>query len=117
MLVLDIASVFLVSLLAGRGVGGGGLPVLFFTAVRKFPQKPAQGLCMVLFIAASVGAFIINRKKRTLDLAIVPYIALSGCIFAFLGASFVESVSNTALRKLFGGLLVLTGIYSILKKD
>ena len=117
MLVLDIAAVFLVSLLAGMGVGGGGLPVLFFTAVRKFPQKPAQGLCMVLFIAASVGAFIINRKKRTLDLGIVPYIALSGCIFAFLGASFVETVSNTAVRKLFGGLLVLTGIYSILKKD
>ena len=117
MLVLDIAAVFLVSLLAGMGVGGGGLAVLFFTAVRKFPQKPAQGLCMVLFIAASVGAFIINRKKRTLDLAIVPYIALSGCIFAFLGASFVENVTNTALRKLFGGLLVLTGIYSILKKD
>lgn len=117
MILLDIAAVFLVSALAGMGVGAGGLPVLFFTAVRKFPQKPAQGLCIVLFIAASVGAFIINRKKRALDLGIVPYIALSGCVFAFLGASLVESVPNEELRKMFGSLLIFTGIYTAIKKD
>ena len=117
MTLLDIAFVFIISAVCGLGVGGGGLPVLFFTSVGNFPQKSAQGLCIVLFIAASAGAFAVNRKKRSLDLAIIPYIAVSGCIFAFFGAMAVEYVSNNVLRKLFGGLLILSGIYAVMKKE
>lgn len=117
MILLDLSIVFLVSALAGMGVGGGGLPVLFFTAVRHFPQKSAQGLSIVLFIAAAIGAYTVNRKKRKLDLGIIPYVAFSGCIFAFFGAAAVEYVPSAVLRKLFGGLLVLTGIYTVFKKD
>ena len=117
MSVLDLVFVFTVSALCGMGVGGGGLPVLFFTLIGGFPQKSAQGLSILLFIAASAGAFVINRKRRELDLSVLPYIAVSGCIFAFLGAEAVEYVSNDLLRKLFGGLLVLYGAYSVLKKE
>jgi uncharacterized membrane protein YfcA len=117
MTVLDIGFVFFISAICGIGVGGGGLPVLFFTSIRNFPQKSAQGLCIMLFIAASAGAFVINRKKRNLNLAIVPYIAISGCVFAFFGAMAVEYVPSGILRKLFGGLLVLSGIYAMMKKE
>ena len=117
MTVLDVVFVFIVSALCGMGVGGGGLPVLLFSLIRRFPQKSAQGLSILLFIVASAGAFIVNRKKRELDLSVLPYIAVSGCIFAFLGAEAVQYVSNDLLRKLFGGLLVLYGAYSVLKKE
>ena len=117
MSVLDLVFVFTVSALCGMGVGGGGFPVLFFTLIGGFPQKSAQGLSILLFIAASAGAFVINRKRRELNLSVLPYIAVSGCIFAFLGAETVQYVSNDLLRKLFGGLLVLYGIYSVLKKE
>lgn len=117
MVLLDIAFVFFISALTGMGVGGGGLPVLFFSMVRGFPQRSAQGMCVVLFIASVIGAYTVNRKKRSFDLGIIPYIAVTGCIFAFLGASLVNQISSVVLRRLFGALLTITGIYAALKRE
>lgn len=114
---LDVFFVLMVSALAGMGVGGGGLPVLYFTALRELPQREAQGLNILLFISASASAFIINRKKRVLDVKSIIIIAASGCVFAVFGALLAQMISPSLLRKIFGGLLILTGLTSVLKKD
>ena len=60
MLWLDIIISTAVAMLAGVGVGGGGLLVIYLTLAVTMPQLEAQGINLLFFIAASLGASILN---------------------------------------------------------
>ena len=116
MIIVDIISSFFISLLAGMGVGGGGLLVIYLSLVRKMPQLEAQGINLLFFICASLSALIINLKKRHLNWRNLLILSLSGSVFAILGAIIASHIDASLLKKFFGGLLVLSGITSLVKK-
>lgn len=113
---LDVVVIFCISILCGMGVGGGGLPVLYLTLVRNMPQKSAQGLNLLLFICAAAGAFVLNVKKGKLNGKRITLLALSGTGFALMGAYLSAKLPSYILRKLFGALLICSGIRSLLTK-
>ena len=47
---------FAVSVLAGTGVGGGGLFILYLVSVLGTPQTDAQAVNLVFFISAAIAA-------------------------------------------------------------
>lgn len=114
MLALDIAVAFCVSLLCGLGAGGGGLMVLYLTTVRGISQINGQGINILFFLAASAGALAVNIKNGRIDMKRAVILSISGAAAAVCGSLLASLVSPPVLRKLYGGLLVLSGIYYII---
>lgn len=113
MIFLDLLAAFAVATLAGMGVGGGGLLVLYLTAIRHVGQIEAQGINLLFFLAASLGAMVIHLKKRTIRWKTVLFLSLGGVITAPLGAYLASVTDTSLLRRLFGGLLVLSGVAAL----
>ena len=102
--------------LAGLGVGGGSLLILWLTLVLDMPQESARILNLLFFLPSAVIACLFRWKQKSLPIGkIWPAIA-AGCAGAFLASSFGASMGTTWLKKLFGGLLIATGIRELLYK-
>ena len=96
--------------LAGLGVGGGSLLILWLTLILNMSQEAARILNLLFFLPSAVIACVFRWKQKSLPISkIWPAIA-AGCAGAFLASSLGASMDTTLLKKLFGGLLVLTGI-------
>ena len=97
-------------LLAGLGVGGGSLLILWLSAVIGMDHITARGINLLFFIPAAFIACLFRWRRHGLDLHTVLPAAIAGCLFALLG-SWLSTVINTGLLKqLLGILLVATGI-------
>ncbi len=115
MILLDIAVSFAVAVLCGLG-SGGGLLVLYLTAVSGMTQIKAQGVNLLFFLSASVGAFAVNRKNKLIDFKTVALIAVSGIPMSILGAFLASLIKGALLGKMYGVLLTLSGIYYFYEK-
>ena len=65
-MILNIIVGFLVAMLMGMGVGGGGLFVIFLTLCLNFGQINAQGTNLMFFIITIIASFLVHIKKRVL---------------------------------------------------
>ena len=115
MIIVDLAVAFAVAILCGLG-GGGGIFVLYLTAVLGMKQVTAQGLNLIFFLSSAVGAFAVNKKNKLIDIRTFALISLSGIPFAILGAVTASAVGNAMLSRLYGGLLALSGVDYLFKK-
>ena len=108
---------FLFALLSGMGVGGGGLPVLYLTLIQKRPQDEAQGMNLLFFLCAASAAFLVNRKKRQFSRKNTLLLAAAGTLMTVPGALLAMWIDPGLLRKCFGGLLILSGFLTLLRRD
>ena len=113
MKILDVIVSFLASALAGTGVGGGGLLVIYLTLARGLGQLEAQGINLSFFISGA--AVPVHIKKRKIDFPAVIFIGAFGIVGAFLGLTLAQSISPSLLRKFFGIFLVFCGLKSLKK--
>ena len=96
--------------LAGLGVGGGSLLMLWLTLVVGMEYAAARSINLLLFIPTALIACAFRRKQGTLRLKKVLPAIICGCIAAAVFAWFSYFTDTTFLKKLFGGLLLLTGL-------
>ncbi len=100
--------------LAGLGVGGGSLLMLWLTQVKGLDQSDARAINLLFFLPGAAIATALKRKQGTVMLKpLLPAIA-AGCTAAALGTWLGKSLDTALLKKLFGGLLIITGIREIL---
>ncbi len=116
MLLFSMLSAFIIATLSGMGVGGGGLFVIYLSLFTDTPQLLAQGMNLLFFLFSAGASVTVHLQKRTIYFAIVGILAISGIIGAFLGAYTVAFVNQSLLRKIFGVMLVISGILSLQKK-
>ena len=103
---------FFTAILAGMGVGSGGIMVVWFTLAESMPQLEARLLNLIFFAASSVAALLVNLIKKRISLSIVLPIAVGGCVFS-VGTAFIASeVDSSVLRKSFGILMILLSAIS-----
>ncbi len=96
--------------LAGLGVGGGSLLVLWLTLVLQTPPEQARVMNLLFFIPGALAATLLRMGKGGFQLKpLVPGI-LAGCAAAAAGSVLAGILDTALLRKLFGGLLVITGL-------
>jgi uncharacterized membrane protein YfcA len=107
---------FFLATLSGMGVGGGGLLVLYLTLAKEMPQAEAQGINLLFFLCAAAAAFAVNRKKRHFSWKNTLLLAVSGILMTIPGALLAMAMEGYLLRKVFGGLLILSGILSLFSK-
>ena len=102
--------------LSGIGTGGGSLLILWLTLVVGIPSPDARLMNLMFFIPSALAACFFRMKQGKLDIPKLLPSMLAGCICAFLVSTFQVRLSQTLLKKLFGGLLILTGIRELLYK-
>jgi len=95
--------------LAGIGVGGGSLLMLWLTIVLEVPQDNARGINLLFFIPTALVACFFRWKQGVLDIKSLLPAILTGCISAALFSWIGTRMEVSLLKKLFGGLLILTG--------
>lgn len=96
--------------LAGLGIGGGSLLILWLTMVLEMDYNIARGINLLFFLPSAAVAICFRWKQGSIDWKkIIPAI-LCGCaaagIFTWLG----WFMDIKTLKKLFGGILILTGL-------
>ena len=102
--------------LAGLGVGGGSLLILWLTLVVGMEHPQARFINLLFFLPSAVIATCFRWKQGKLDLKKVLPAILTGCIAAGVCSVFSQRLDMELLKKLFGGLLIITGIRELLYK-
>ena len=96
--------------LSGLGVGGGSLLILWLTLVLGMEQGEARTVNLLFFLPGALVACLFRQKQGILDLRTILPAVLAGCIGAATGSWLGTFLETGLLKKLFGGLLILTGV-------
>ena len=100
----------LLGFLSGIGVGGGSLLMLWLTLILQIPHNTARMINMIVFIPTAVIASLFRWKQGNLNLTrLIPAI-IGGCISAAVFSIISRQLDIEILKKLFGCLLLITGI-------
>lgn len=103
--------------LSGIGVGGGSLLMLWLTVVLGMPPETARSINLLFFLPSALIACCFRWKQGVLDFKTVLPAIVAGCIAAGL-FSWIGTLFDTALlKKLFGGLLIITGLRELFYKE
>lgn len=102
--------------LSGLGVGGGSLLMLWLTLVLGMDPGQARGINLLFFLPSAVIACFFRWKQGVISLREVLPGALCGCLSTFFFSRLGANMELGLLKKLFGGLLLLTGLREILYK-
>lgn len=106
----------LLGFLSGIGVGGGSLLMLWLTLVLDLEHTVARGINLLFFIPSALIASFFRWKQGSLEIrSILPGI-LAGCIAAGICSYLSRSMDISVIKKLFGILLLFTGLRELLYK-
>lgn len=96
--------------LSGIGVGGGSLLMLWLTLVLGLEHTPARNINLLFFIPSALIASLFRWKDGGLNIKkILPAIfagSICAAVFSWLG----KYLDTNIIRKLFGFLLLVTGV-------
>lgn len=96
--------------LAGLGIGGGSLLILWLTLFVGMEQAEARIINLLFFLPSAIIATLFRWKQGSLNVKKVLPAIIAGCISAALFSLLSKALEITLLKKLFGALLLLTGI-------
>ena len=100
--------------LAGLGVGGGTLLILWLTLVLDTDPEIARMINLMFFLAAAGAVSLRRLKKGTLRFQKILPAALAGCAAAAVTSLLAQNMDVTLLKKAFGILLLITGVRELL---
>jgi len=113
---LDLVAALLIAVLAGMGVGGGGLLVLYLVLVKGMEQLEAQGNNLIFFIFASTSSLVYLTGKRKINWKTVLLLGVLGAVGVFGGSRLARVLAPDTVRKIFGWLLMISGFLVLVKK-
>lgn len=96
--------------LSGIGIGGGSLLILWLTFALHMDHSTARGINLLFFIPSALIACIFRWKQGCIRWKKILPAMLGGCIAAFAFSWLGSHMNLAILKKLFGLLLVFTGI-------
>ncbi len=102
--------------LAGLGVGGGSLLIIWLTTVLTVHYPEARGINLLFFLPSAAIACLFRRKQGDLDFPRILPAVIAGCVSAGAFAYLSTHMDITLLKKLFGGLLIFTGLRELFYK-
>ena len=102
--------------LSGLGIGGGSLLILWLTLVLEQDPGAAPVINLLFFIPSALVAILFRWRQGNLDWKITLPAIFAGCIAAFIFSLISANLDLTLLKKLFGCLLILTGLRELFYK-
>ena len=113
---MPVAS-FFVALLAGMGVGSGGLFVVCLTLVFGMNQLAAQGLNLYFYIFAAAAALSLHVRTAPLKWKRLFFVCAFGTVGCVLGAETAQTMEFSLLRRIFAIVLIASGGVAFFKKE
>lgn len=106
---------FAIAVLAGLGIGSGGLYLVYLDIFTDTPQKEAQGLNLAFFVFALLLSVVFHLLRGTYQsrrfLASLPLTVLG----AVTGSLLAGAVAPERLRAGLGLLFLLSGLYTLFR--
>lgn len=102
--------------LSGLGTGGGSLLILWLTVVLEMDPIQARNINLMFFIPSAVISILFRFKQKQVNITTLLPGIIAGCICAYIASSLSAKIELTMLKKLFGGLLIVTGLRELLYK-
>ena len=103
--------------LAGLGIGGGSLLILWLTVVLQTDPLTARSVNLLFFIPSALLACALRIKAGNLKIRpLIPAI-LAGCAAAALFSWISTVLDVEVLKKLFGLVLVAAGLRELFYRD
>lgn len=99
--------------LAGMGVGGGSLLLLWLTQVMMMEQTQARIINLLFFLPAALVATCFWKREQSIDSKVAVTASVIGCCTALIFTLISRRIDMGLLKKLLGGLLILTGAREI----
>lgn len=116
MIIINMIVSTLIGILAGLGVGGGGLLVIYLTMVSGMEQLSAQGINLVFFIFCAAASLFVHLKRRNINIKRCLALSTVGIAASIPGIMLSHSLDTHILRKIFGALLIFSGITVLLHR-
>ena len=104
----------LLGFLSGLGVGGGSLLVLWLTLVLGWDPAGAASVNLLFFLPAAAIACIFRWNQGLRPGKDLLWAAAAGCVCAWLFSRLRFRMDTGLLRKLFGVLLLATGVKELM---
>lgn len=100
--------------LSGLGVGGGSLLILWLTLVLNFDPNTARMMNLLFFLPAATISCLFRRKQGKITIKKLLPAVIAGCLSAILFSHIGQEMDIKWIKKLFGVLLLVTGIRELL---
>ena len=116
-LLVTVLAAFAAAVLSGLGIGSAGLFVLYLTLIAGYSQPEAQALNLLFFILSAGAALLLHIRERKIPWKVVLVLIACAVPGALAGSYLVRVLDATLIRKLFGGMLVVTGVPTLLSRQ
>lgn len=113
MIVLLVVVGVFSGVIAGMGMGGGTLLIPILTIFFDFKQQLAQGINLLAFLPCAIVSLIIHCKNKLVNFKIGIPIICSGVVASVLGSVLAMKLNSVILKKIFGGFLLIIGIFQL----
>lgn len=111
MTILFIIAGIVSGVVAGMGMGGGTFLIPILTIFLKFKQQAAQGLNLLAFLPCAIVSLVIHCKNKLVNFKIGIPIIITGVFASVSGSLLAMHISSVVLKKLFGGFLLIIGLF------
>ncbi len=110
-----VLACFLCAVLSGLGVGSAGIFTLYLTLLAGYPQTEAQALNLLFFLFSAGASLLFHIRDRAIPWRLTGILILCAIPGTLLGSYFARTLDPALIRKLFGGMLVLTGVPALVR--
>jgi uncharacterized membrane protein YfcA len=115
---MDIAIGIGIGLLAGvvagtLGVGGGVILIPGMVFLMGVEQHTAQGISLAVITLMALVGTITHYRQENVRLKVALWIIPAAVIFSFVGGTVADRLEESFLRQLFGGLIIIVGIFMV----
>ncbi len=115
-LILTLGVCFICAILSGLGVGSAGVFTLCLSLFLVYPQTEAQALNLAFFLFSAGASLFVHRRARIMPSRLI-FLLILFAVPGTIGGSYLARVLNpSVLRRLFGGMLVLTGLPALFRR-
>ncbi|MBQ7789293.1 MAG: sulfite exporter TauE/SafE family protein [Clostridia bacterium] len=104
---MNILISFLIALLMGLGIGGGGLFIIFLTQWLNFDQITAQGTNLAFFFLCALASLFVHVKKRKIYPVQVIVMIIFGVIGSYIFSHYANMIDPEIPKKVLGGVLIV----------
>lgn len=106
---------FLVAVLSGLGVGGGGLLAVILSLFSDLPALTVQGINLYFFLFSGAAALLVHLVRRRISAGTVLIGLLFGTAGTLLGSGLAHTLGDGVTRRLFGLFLIPVGTVSLIR--
>ena len=114
---VSVAVGTILGFLTGLGTGGGSLLVLWLTLALHLPPGQAKVINLLFFLPSAIISTVLRWRRGGIPFQKILLPAAAGCVAAVIFAMVGEKMNTELLQKLFGVLLIFTGLRELFYRD